>query len=516
MNKEFKNFLIFLFIGAVLMVGAYYLIPYLEEKEDLETSDAGDLRGTIKIGVDNWIGYFPLCGKEVKKRLRGYGYGLKCIDDNADYGKRFGDLKNAKLDLAVATVDSFLLNGAKLNFPGSIVTVIDESKGGDALVAKTDKIKSLQELKDSTDIKIAFTPDSPSSHLLKSIAVHFDIPFLSEKSGWQLETDGSNGALKALKSGKADLAVLWEPDVSQALKLEGVTKLLGTENTSKLIVDILIASKGVLLAEPEKVQALLQSYYQALKLYNDDPALLQKEISSKNGQSNSEISAMLEGVEWKNLTDNSLEWFGISQGSELGYEGLIDAIESALEILEKNDGFSSSSLPSNDPYRLLNRKFVENLYGKLSKGQFGKSLASKDKVNTFRELSSKQWKELREVGTLRIRPITFQSGTASLDNTGKLELDKLANNLKHYPNFRILVRGHTGTSGDSEANLVLSDDRAESVAKYLKITHEIQNNRIRSVGLGSSEPLPRLRGESFRAYKYRLPRVELQLLAETF
>ena len=410
-----------------------------------------------------------------------------------------------------------MLNGEPYNYPGSIVTVIDESNGGDAIVAYKDKISSLSELKNHTNLKVAFTPDSPSAHLLKSVSVHFDIPHLLTKSAdWMLTTDGSSGALEALKNRQAAVAVLWEPDVSRALKMPETIKLLGTENTSRLIVDILIASRQTLSDHPEKVQVLLASYFRGLKIYRQNRDLLQAEIREAHNLKDSEITTMLEGVEWKNLTDNALKWFGISQGGELGYEGLIDSIDAALTILKQSKDISGNPLPNKDPYRLLNRQFVEELYAQFSKGQFGFSAKVANPANGFKALSIAEWDSLKEIGTLRIRPITFQSGTANLNTPGKLELDTLATQIQHYPNFRILVRGHTGVSGDKNANTKLSQDRADSVSRYLQITHSLDENRIRSIGLGGEQPLARKQGESLRTYKYRLPRVEITLLGESF
>jgi flagellar motor protein MotB len=60
----------------------------------------------------------------------------------------------------------------------------------------------------------------------------------------------------------------------------------------------------------------------------------------------------------------------------------------------------------------------------------------------------------------------------------------------------------------------LSLERAEAVRRYLAITHELDAHRSRAVGFGGEQPLPRLPGESLRAYTYRLPRVELMLVSE--
>ena len=123
---------------------------------------------------------------------------------------------------------------------------------------------------------------------------------------------------------------------------------------------------------------------------------------------------------------------------------------------------------------------------------------------------------LREVGTLKIRPIVFASGTYDLTLEGKSELDVAIENLKHYPNFRLEIRGHTGTRGDAKQNQILSQERADSVKRYLQITYGISKNRMRALGFGGTKPLQRKSGESFRSYNYRLPRVELVLVAEEF
>ena len=53
------------------------------------------------------------------------------------------------------------------------------------------------------------------------------------------------------------------------------------------------------------------------------------------------------------------------------------------------------------------------------------------------------------------------------------------------------VRGHTAQSGDPEHNQKLSLERAEAVARYMNVTYNVDPNRIKVLGMGSSQPLPR-------------------------
>ena len=131
------------------------------------------------------------------------------------------------------------------------------------------------------------------------------------------------------------------------------------------------------------------------------------------------------------------------------------------------------------------------------------------------ELTDGAWGALKDVGTLKVLPVVFQSGTAELSQEGKLELDRAMETLAHYPNFRVVIKGHTGVRGNAEENKRLSEERAESVARYLNVTYNVDRNRLRVVGFGGEKPLPRQTGEGDRAYGYRLPRVELSLVSES-
>lgn len=525
MNRNVVAFLLIVVLGCLGLVGYRFALKYWDEKSKWSTSDSREIKGTITIGVDSWVGYQPLCGAEMQKRLRGMDWRLKCEDDNADYASRMKKLSRGELDFAVATVDSYLLNGAGEDFPGVIVLVIDESKGGDAIVARRDKIASIEDLKNKPGYKVAYTPASPSEHLLKSVAVHFEVTPLKDKAApsWKVETGGSAEALQKLEKGEVDVAVLWEPDVSKALADKRFVKILGTEDTQKLVVDILLVGRRFLADNPDMVKAVLGNYFRVLKVYRDNPNLLTAEIKSKVNLSDEQVASMLKGVAFMNLFDNAANWFGVGHAGGLGSEGLTEAIEDTVQILIDHGDFSSSPLPDQDPYRIQNRGFVKELYEQGVSNQFGapvpdaNSQVSADSLaGAFAALEDGEWDALREIGTLKIRPITFQSGTDELDLNGKGELDKAATNLRHYPNFRVVIRGHTANKGDEDANKTLSLNRADAVKRYLEITYGIDSNRLRSIGLGGNAPLPRLPGESDRAYGYRLPRVELTLVSEVY
>lgn len=505
-----KVALIIVVVGLVGIFGYRGAVPFINDAEQLESSDARGTKGTITIAVDGWVGYFPLCSPEMKKRLRPQGYALNCVDDSADYQARFKGLKKGQYDFVVATVDSYLLNGAQYDYPGPIVAVIDESKGGDAIVAWEDRLDNIDAFK-AGGYRLAFTPDSPSHHLVKAVSTHFDIEALRERANL-VEAAGSEDALKKLLAKDVQAAVLWEPDVSKALATQGIKKVLSTEETQKLIVDILVASRDVVQGTPEMADTLLKAYFKAQQHYRRNPDELAAAIAKHYDIGKQQATTLLSGVAWATLQDNAARWYGVGGG--MSDQRLVDSIESAVDILMDNGDFSTNPIPNHDPYRLLSSRHIKSLSEKVAQGGFAAKQAADGPGIRFAALTEREWDALKPVGTLKVRPVVFASGSSDLTLEGKAQVDTIVKSLAHYPNFRVEVRGHSGIRGDKRMNKLLSQDRAESVLRYIDITYGVAPERIRSVGFGGEKPLARNPGESSRAYNYRLPRVEIVLVSE--
>ncbi len=489
MNERIIVFIFFLISGALLLVGYYFVDPWIKEWREQASSDSGDFKLTVHIGTDNWVGYLPLCSSHLRQRLRKKEYLIVCDDDGADYKSRMSRLNSGELQLAVATVDSFLLNAHQYDFPATIVAVLDESKGGDAIVGRVEAVASIEALRSGSH-RIAYTPSSPSEFLLKVVASHFDMGKIFANT---LATDGSEKALEALKNGNVDVAVLWEPDVSKALQISGVEKLLGSDDTEGLIIDILVASRKLVVDNPEFLRELLREYFATIEYYSTRESEFVLEVANRTRVSKSQAASLIHGVAWQSLVDNAIKWFGVGK---LGEDGLAAALEKTAKILEERKDFNTSPIPQGDAYRLLNSDFVGAVAPEGSLLEV--EAASHSLTNDFAALSGEQWEQLKEVGTLRILPITFQSGTSTLRTGGKEQLDALVNSLVHYPKFRIAVRGHTGTSGDQKKNEILSEERADSVKRYLTVTYGVDEDRILVKGYGSSRQLLRKPGESLR------------------
>ena len=83
---------------------------------------------------------------------------------------------------------------------------------------------------------------------------------------------------------------------------------------------------------------------------------------------------------------------------------------------------------------------------------------------------------------------TFETGKADLKPESYTVIDELADYLKRKTDEKIEVGGHTDNVGKAEANLKLSDARANAVRNYL-LSRGIAADRIIAKGYGMTMPI---------------------------
>lgn len=87
--------------------------------------------------------------------------------------------------------------------------------------------------------------------------------------------------------------------------------------------------------------------------------------------------------------------------------------------------------------------------------------------------------------------ITFETNSADLTPQARKQLDVVAAALRNnkLADYGFNVEGHADPRGVHDANLSLSQQRAESVRNYLISAHSIEAKRLKAVGKGDSEVL---------------------------
>jgi outer membrane protein OmpA-like peptidoglycan-associated protein len=84
--------------------------------------------------------------------------------------------------------------------------------------------------------------------------------------------------------------------------------------------------------------------------------------------------------------------------------------------------------------------------------------------------------------------ILFEVNKSDLTSAATESVNKLAVILNKYPDTKILIEGHTDSTGTRELNMKLSENRAMSVANSLK-SSSVAGNRITTAGYGPNQPV---------------------------
>ncbi|MEQ8657873.1 MAG: OmpA family protein [Hyphomicrobiales bacterium] len=99
--------------------------------------------------------------------------------------------------------------------------------------------------------------------------------------------------------------------------------------------------------------------------------------------------------------------------------------------------------------------------------------------------------------------IRFETGSAAINALSNGLLDRMVRILQSCPNATVEIAGHTDAQGSEEANLTLSQARAEAVSAYLADAG-IPQNRLLAVGYGETDPIADNESEDGRAQNRRI------------
>ena len=114
--------------------------------------------------------------------------------------------------------------------------------------------------------------------------------------------------------------------------------------------------------------------------------------------------------------------------------------------------------------------------------------------------------DLKTTGHVTVEGILFDTGKATIKPESARAIGEVAKLLAADPALKVYVVGHTDSVGVVEANMRLSQERADAVVQALAKTHGIAPARLKSFGNGPYAPVGSNDSETGRA---RNRRVEL-------
>ncbi len=482
-------------IGTLAVAAKIFLLPYFQKTLEHETGSESRYRHEVVLTADSFSGYCVFRSTAMKNDLKLQGIKLAIEDDNADYESRIKALRDRKIQLAVFTIDSFIAAGSRLgSYPASIVMVVDETRGADAMISYRNAVTSIQDL-DSASARIVLTPNSPSDFLARTVIAHFSLPNLPER--WWIEADGAKQVYREFITADKQQKrayVLWEPYVSKALETEGALLLLDSSKLKGYIVDVLVAERNFLMEKPDLVRAVVEAYFRTAFAYGQKEAGMVTLVMEDAGTTGSEdlsrsmAAKLVRGIEWKNTLEN-YAYFGVLSGQDSrDYEHIEDIILNITDVLIKTGTLSGDPL-AGKPHSIFYDKTLREMHaaqfhpGKKVNVIDGLGLDASDLEGVraraeVRPLTEEEWDALVPVGRMRVKPISFARGTSRMNIQSERDLDDLVRKLNAWPQYYLAVVGHARAEGEAEANMKLAQERSKVASDYI-LSKGISANRVR-------------------------------------
>lgn len=111
--------------------------------------------------------------------------------------------------------------------------------------------------------------------------------------------------------------------------------------------------------------------------------------------------------------------------------------------------------------------------------------------------------EDRAILDFAMRKVQFETGSSSLTVESYTTLDKVAEIMSKYPDYYLIINGHTDNVGRSQTNLNLSDQRAKACFNFL-VSRGVSAGRMLASGFGDTKPITSNRTEEGRALNRRV------------
>ncbi len=474
--------------------------------------------GEFVMGLDSWIGGTPALMALSREYNRDYSLNLKITYIHNDT-ERMEALREGKIHATEISLPSYIKQLAEYPESGIIVGITDFSRGADGIVARSE----VKDLNDMEGRKVSFVKDGTGKFILNKF---LRLTGLRYQDITPVERDAMGDVIEDLKTGNADLAVSWSPDMNLAVRdmnqssPGSVKMLITTKEVPNLIPTVLVVDKKLVESDPDEVKAFLSTWYASAKYIIERPdraheklAELMNEKADEYGSVTLEdVKDSLANIKLMAVNDN-FGYFGLEAG-----EATLDSIINDTAQTWKKYGDITKEINAGGIYdaaameRLQKENDAELVvdYGEIQAGGTGSGAGTEKEFVQQDEKSIETNTE--KVAKIDIPPVYYDSGKAAVKADSLSVLDQVFDISKQFPEYYILIDAHTDSVGSDEANLKLSRDRAEEVKKYL-VSKGVTANRIVARGWGEYRPV--VSGEKTEEDRAANRRTEFILTRET-
>ncbi len=371
------------------------------------------------------------------------------------------------------------------------VLVVDNTQGADAVITRDPSVQKIEDLAGKNVALLQYTP----SHGMLIDAI--DNSSLTARAKKQVKTvfikaeEGTAGVRAAFVAGNVGAAVLWDPDLSLALRdVKGARVIYSTKTATNLIYDVIVCDQRE-LAKPDSADAFqkfVNGWLEGVTAAKANPdlaveALVSTEeffklLAEKEGKPF--IKKLFDNILWTDLADNARA-LGLAGGVN-HYERVYARFD---QIYRAEGSLANPKSPVITPQESFDYRFIKAALAANTQAQ----TAATRPTEMFSEQGRTAAMTAQAVITKPVS-VSFASGSAELSKRAQQTVDKemvpfIENNGSAY----FELSGNTDAVGSATANLALSQARAKAVADYLEKQWDISKTRLRVAGYGSTRLL---------------------------
>lgn len=354
-----KNKLVWGLVAVVLVISAIF---WFNKSETQKPTSQVDIDRPLIVGVVSWPGYaggivanrgFKENAESIFTKKYGLPVRFVLIEDIDARGKAFAKGGPDGVDVVWTTIDFWaneLPNFVKGGIEASAVLQVDWSRGGDAIVANK-SIVSIEDLKNKKIALVQFTP----SHWLLEHAMRQSKLTASEQQKIRdnlIFTQDVPTARTVFVAGQVDAAVVWEPDVKQALKRDNSHILVSSKDFPDIIADMMVAKKDFIKSHPKTIDAFVRGWLDGVEEAKSNPELAAR-LLVENEPLFSDLGIeatkdSLSWVYWPNLKDNA-RMFGLDGSAPL-FDSIFSEAGTVWKSLKAIDNTVSPTSAKDDSF----------------------------------------------------------------------------------------------------------------------------------------------------------------------
>ncbi len=500
MKIKWGNLLVFLLIiGGVV---GYFQWDRIKGYMDMQkTTSAPVSKDTVIYGRDTWItGGVPELGI-----AREYHADYKLDLSQAFYGsdvERLEALGKGDIHVTEMSFPSLLYNletVEKGKYQDQVVVLgfIDYSRGGDGIIVKSG-IKTVNEL---VGKRVGYLNDGTGKYLISFLLRMVDMRLADVKG---VPFNDEEKLVADFKAGNLDAIAYWQPGINDVLKqVSGSKVLLSTADMPSLIPDVLVANRKFVAENPTKAEAFVKFWFNTIKFIQEKPDLAYSTWAERLNKATYTDGGKQEPIYGTDNTAASLKDIFAKEVRLVGFDENLQQMISKQAELEPMVKFAVEnwnrieSLKGPSAATLFNNRVLDSMKndtalkaGAVDSSKTGSAAPVAEKPKAFTAAADPT--KLDEVAQMAIPNIEFDPNATTITPAGKQIIDTvLVPLLKQFPNFYLLVDGHTDVqvAGDDPAQLLkLSQGRADAVKKEL-VARGFPDAQMITRGFGGTKPI---------------------------